>query len=1051
MNRKTTNFNLLKNLQKELFVSGGSALALFFVMVFTLSIFWIKSVVDRSREQYKHELKNIKIALNNTIESTESHVRRMKVVFENDPKIIYKKGLKGDAPFDNDTSIPFSLFQKEGFSADTTNTYQNVYALMERVFSTHKTDSTYQWSYFYDANYSYTTLYPKLKKSELLKATNTQTGNAMLKKIFEAGDTYPVSIASPAKNPKQKPIWTTPYNDAGGAGMTVSIISPVFKNEIYVGVVGTDITLNKMHSVIANQELDLLKISIVDPKGSEILSVNDNKSTSSFEIGNENLLVSGWILKGEIDTYEFVKSILSTIAVPFIIFSIALLSLIILTYLFIRRFIFPTLSLAEQTVLEQSELQAVLMQISNEFINVPLEHTENAIHNALKTLGQYTNTDRAYIFSYDNETQICKNTYEWCEDDISPQKSKLQWIPFKKMNEWKDQHFKGKTIHYPDVKILPSDSFVRKTLDRKGVLSILAMPMMDDSNCIGFVGFDAVKSKHEFTEKERKLLNLFTLMLVNIFNRNKTQKELERAKAQAETASIAKSEFLANMSHEIRTPLNAVIGFTELLKETPLNEIQKQYIENANISGHTLLAIINDVLDFSKIEAGMMSLEKIKVDLFELLENSIDIVKYQADKKQIELLLNIDEHLPRYANIDPIRLKQVLANLLSNAVKFTENGEVELIVKYHFISEHQGKITFEVRDTGIGISMIQQKKLFKAFSQADSSTTRKYGGTGLGLIISDLIVKKMGGEIKLKSQTDEGSEFSFEIITETAHGEKLNLSSLKTIKKCLIIDDNANNRLILKTILEQWKICCTCCDNGLKAIETIQNDPTFNLIICDYNMPQINGIETIEKIQALEQWKLKKEPIILLHTSSDNENIQKRCEDLGIQYRLTKPVKKSDLYLYLSKVIHEDEIKIKKPNENQTASYKENRNTYNILIAEDVATNMMVLTELIKRNFPNAKIFEAENGEEAIVIYKNQKIDLIFMDVQMPIIDGIESTKIIRNLEKGATHQIPIIAQTAGAFKEEHQKCIEAGMDDFIIKPIDPNRINEILDKYLKA
>ena len=1050
MTRKTTNFNLLKNLQKELFVSGVSALALLFIILLTLSAFWINSVIERTREQYKHELKNIKIALNNTIESTESHVRRMKVIFETENITTKNIPTKGNAPFENNDAVSFSLFQKDDFSADTSKTFLNTITMMERVFSTHKTDSTYQWSYFYDVDHAYTTLYPKLKIAEVFKATNTQNINKMLQAIFEAGGTQPIITASPQKNPSQQPIWTIPYKDAGGAGMTVSIISPVFKNKKYAGVVGTDITLDKIRSVISNRELDLLKISIINTKGNIILNVNDKKKSTNVLIGKEKLLVSGWILKGELNKNEFIKAIAITIAVPFILFSIAITTLITLTYLFIRRFIFPALFLAEQTVLEQSELQAVLMQISNEFINVPLAETENAIYKALETLGNFTNTDRAYIFNYDIDKQICSNTFEWCAEDILPQKSKLQNIHFDKINEWKTIHFKGETIHYPDVEKLPENSFVKKILVRQGVLSILAMPMMNGTKCIGFVGFDAVNSKHEFTERERKLLNLFTLMLVNVFNRNKIQKELESARALAETASVAKSEFLANMSHEIRTPLNAVIGFTELLKETPLNDIQKQYIENANVSGHTLLAIINDVLDFSKIEAGMMYLEKIKVDLFELLENTIDIVKYQADKKQIELLLNIDNQMPRYANIDPIRLKQVLANLLSNAVKFTEFGEVELKVSYHYISDQEGKIKFEVRDTGIGISKIQQEKLFKAFSQGDSSTTRKYGGTGLGLVISDLIVRKMGGEIKLKSQLNVGSEFSFEINTEIEFGEKLNIASLSNLKKCLIIDDNANNRLILKTILQQWQINCECCENGLKAIETIEKNPTFNLIICDYNMPQLNGIETIEKIQALKQWKINKEPIILLHTSTENENIQKKCEDLGIHYRLTKPVKKSDLFLYLSKVINDDEIRIIKQNKNQSLSYIENTKNYTILIAEDVETNMMVLTELIKRKLPNAKILEAQNGEEAIQIYKSHKIDLIFMDVQMPHLDGIQSTKIIRNIEQETNFKIPIIAQTAGAFKEERLKCIDAGMDDFIIKPIDTNRINEILDKYLK-
>jgi len=301
----------------------------------------------------------------------------------------------------------------------------------------------------------------------------------------------------------------------------------------------------------------------------------------------------------------------------------------------------------------------------------------------------------------------------------------------------------------------------------------------------------------------------------------KKNKDLDIALQKAEKASKAKSEFLANMSHEIRTPLNGVIGFSELLSNTDLTPLQEQYLKNTNTSAHSLMGIINDILDFSKIEAGKLELEKIRTDIIELIEDTSDIMRYQVSTKDIELLVNFNHDMPRYAIVDPIRLRQILVNLLNNAVKFTDKGEIELKVTFTKVKDNIGVFGFSVRDTGIGISNEQKKKLFKAFSQADSSTTRKFGGTGLGLTISNKLAKKMGGEIKLKSVPGKGTTFFFDITTEFDSGEKSAYSDLKHIKRILIVDDNDNNRMILEHTLKHWNIESISCDCGLSALNMI--------------------------------------------------------------------------------------------------------------------------------------------------------------------------------------------------------------------------------------
>lgn len=516
----------------------------------------------------------------------------------------------------------------------------------------------------------------------------------------------------------------------------------------------------------------------------------------------------------------------------------------------------------------------------------------------------------------------------------------------------------------------------------------------------------------------------------------------QRARIAAEQASEAKSQFLANMSHEIRTPLNGVVGMSELLADTPLSSLQKEYVDTIRASADGLMSVIEDVLDFSKIEARKLRLDPTPFDTRQMFEDATRTLAVRAHAKGIELVCRIAPAVPPTLVADVGRLRQVVLNLVSNAVKFTEVGEVAVDVQVEDVSKEKATLHFTVRDTGIGIPADKQQRIFEAFEQADGSTTRRFGGTGLGLAISARLAEMMAGRVWLESEVGKGSSFHFTAVvgvsdTPVRYGDA---SSLRG-QRALVIDDNLTNQLVLREILQRWEMRTTVVSSGPEGLDAlragIQDSDPYHVVLLDVHMPDMDGFEVANRIKSDSEFQNR--TVVLMLTSAERSQDIARCEQLGVSAYLLKPVTQRDLLNRILQVVPSRSIPSDRPGEGPAISSAPLR----VLLAEDNLVNQRVATLFLKKMGHSVTV--ANDGQAAIDAYGREQFDIILMDVQMPVMGGFEATAAIRRIQTAMGRRVPIIALTAHSTAEDRQRCLDHDVDDYLSKPFQQSQLASIL------
>ena len=699
---------------------------------------------------------------------------------------------------------------------------------------------------------------------------------------------------------------------------------------------------------------------------------------------------------------------------------------------------------AEATDTERRNLlfNAVNTTISY-LLQAEVDQFESALWRSMGVLAEAVEADRVRLWQNyrENGKLYCTQLYEWSEGAEPTSGKKITvMVPYEEdLPGWEERLAKNECINNLACE-MPEASRTRFTA--QGIHSLLIVPVFLSNEFWGFVGFNDCHRERRFTEDEETVLRSASLLITNALLLNKMTQELSLALEKASAASQAKGQFLSNMSHEIRTPINAITGMTLIGRSATSLEKKDYAFEKIEIASTHLLGIINDVLDVSKIEANKFELSKVEFNFERMIKKVLNVIVFRANEREQTIKLEIDQNIPQMLIGDDQRLAQVITNLLSNAVKFTpEAGSVALRVRLLSEENNCFKIQVEVSDTGIGISPEQQKRLFTSFEQAESDTTRKYGGTGLGLSLSKRIIELMDGDIWIESELGRGATFIFSVALERASGEDVSLAFAPRTEpvRMLVVDDDPDVLEFFAALAVRMNLICDTAESGQEALALLSRDVNYDICFADLRMPGMDGIAFSRAVKTA----VTKAPVLIIMSAYDWNPVEQGAKAAGVEAFLAKPLFVSDIMECINSYVStENNIVIS----DYEATPVEAFHGHRLLLVEDVEINREIILTLLEPT--HIEIDCAVNGAEALAIYSAapRLYEMIFMDIQMPIMDGFEATRRIRAL--GA--EVPIVAMTANVFREDVEKCLNAGMNDHIGKPIDYDELMSTIKKHLR-